>query len=34
MEGNANCFFEGLLLTYWVDDAAGEIRIVAIEWPG
>ena len=25
---------EGLLLTYWVDDAAREVRIVTIEWPG
>jgi hypothetical protein len=25
---------DGLLLTYWVDDAAREVRIVTIEWSG
>lgn len=24
---------DDLLLTYWVDDAAGEVRLVTIEWP-
>ena len=25
---------DGLLLTYWVDDAVGEVRIVSIDWSG
>ena len=24
---------DALLLTYWVDDAAQEVRVVTIEWP-
>lgn len=24
---------DGLLLTYWIDDAVCEVRIVTIEWP-
>ena len=25
---------DGLLFTYWVDDAVGEVRILSVEWPG
>ena len=26
-------FIDSLLLTYWVDDATREVRIVTLEWP-